>query len=60
MEEIPEGTFPINFKLTQRYQRSEPSLMAKYKNSTYHTDYFCGGINDDISLIMCKVKKIFR
>ena len=33
-EEIPEGTFPINLKLTKRYQRLEPIIRAKYKDGT--------------------------
>ena len=28
-EGIPEGTFPINLKLIQLFQRTEPSLMDK-------------------------------
>ena len=35
-EEIPEGTFPINLKSIAKYQRVEPSLMAKYKDGTHH------------------------
>ena len=31
-KEIPEGTFPINLKFIQKYQRSEPSITAKYKD----------------------------
>ena len=54
IKEIPEGTFPINLNLIQKYQRSEPGLIAKYKNGTYHKGSFCGGINIDIKLIMCK------
>ena len=30
-EEVPEGTFPINLKLIQKYQRLETSITAKYK-----------------------------
>ena len=30
-EELPEGTVPINFKLIEKYQWTEPSLLAKYK-----------------------------
>ena len=28
-EELPEGTFPINLKLIQKYQRQEPIIIAK-------------------------------
>ena len=30
--------------------------MDKYKDSTYHKSYFCGGSNIDINLIMCEDK----
>ena len=40
IEEIPEGTFPINLKLIAKYQWTEPSLMAKYEYGTYHQGYF--------------------
>ena len=56
IEEIPEGTFPINFKLIQKYQRSEPIILAKYKYGTYHKGYFSGGGNIDLNLITCKDK----
>ena len=36
IEKIPEDIFPINLKLIQLYQRSEPRLMTKYKNGTYN------------------------
>ena len=29
IEELPEGNFPINLKLIKKYQRTEPSLIAK-------------------------------
>ena len=54
--ELPGGTIPINLKLIQKYQRTEPSLMAKYKNGTYHKGYFWGGSHTDLKLITCKYK----
>ena len=42
-EELPEVNFPINRKLIQKYQRAEPRITAKYKNSTYHKGCFLGG-----------------
>ena len=50
-KEIHEGYFSINFKLIEKYQRTEPRLMDKYKYGTYHKGYFIGGNNIDISLI---------
>ena len=44
LEEIPEGTSPINLKLIAKYQRTEPSLMAKFKYGTFHKGSFRGGI----------------
>ena len=54
IKEIPEGTFSINLKLIQKYQRSEPSLMDKYKNGAYYKGYFGGVSNSDIKFITCK------
>ena len=54
IEELPEGTFPVNLKLIQKYQRLEPIIRAKYKDGTYHKGYFRGGINIELSLITCK------
>ena len=41
-KEIPEGTFPINLKLIQEYQGSEPSITDKYKDGTYNNGSFHG------------------
>ena len=56
MEELPEGTFPMNLKFIGKYQRQEPSILAKYKNGKYQKGSFRGGSNIDISLITCKDK----
>ena len=56
MKEIPEGTFPINLKLIQRYQRLKPSIRAKYKDGAYHKGSLCGGNNGDLNLKPCKDK----
>ena len=53
IEEIPKGTFPINLKLIRKHKQSEQSITAKYKDSMYHKDYFCGGSNIDLKLITC-------
>ena len=54
IEELPEVNFSINLRLIQKYQRLEPSIIAKYKTGTYQEVSFCGGINIDLSLITCK------
>ena len=56
IEEIPEGTFPINLKITHEYQGVESSITAKYKDGTYHKGSFRGVVNIDIKLITCKDK----
>ena len=56
IEELPEGTFLINLKLIQKYQRAEPSLMGKYKNDTYHMGSFSGGSSIYPKLITCEDK----
>ena len=54
IEEIPEGTFPINLKLIQKYQRSGPIITAKCKYGTYHKGSFRGGSNIGLKLIPYK------
>ena len=54
IEELPEGNFPINLKLIQKYQRSEPSIRSKYKHGAYHKGYFRGVSIIDLKLIMSK------
>ena len=39
-----------------KYKRSEPSLVEKHKDGTYHTGYFHGGNNIKLSLITCEDK----
>ena len=56
IKEIPEGAFPIDIKLTKKYQRVEPSIIAKYKDGKYHKGYFRGLSNTDLKLITCKDK----
>ena len=56
IEEISEGNFPISLKLIRKYQQSEPSVIAKDKNGTYHKGSFIGVSNTDLKLIMCKDK----
>ena len=53
IEEITEGDFSIDLKIIEKYQRTEPSLMARYKDGTYHTGYFRGGSDIGLKLITC-------
>ena len=54
IEEVPEGNFPINFKLIKKYQQKNPSILAKYKEGTYQKGIFGGGSNININLITCE------
>ena len=56
IEEIPEGAFTIHLKLIQKYQRTEPSLMDKYKDGAYHKCSFFGVSIANFILITCKDK----
>ena len=56
IKELSESNFPIILKIIQKYQLSEPSMTAKYKNSVYHKGSFIGGSNTDLKLITCNDK----
>ena len=56
IKELPEGAFPINLKLIQKYQWYEPRIIARYKNGTYNKGSFRGGSNIDINLKTCEDK----
>ena len=60
IEEIPEGTFPINVKMVAKDQRTEPSIMSKYKYGTYHKGYLRGVININVILITCEDKIVIQ
>ena len=53
-KKLPEGTFPTNLKLIQKYQRTEPNITAKYRYGTYQKSSFRGSSNIDLKLITCK------
>ena len=40
IEELSEGTFPLSFNLTDRYQREDPFLSEKIKCAEYSKGYF--------------------
>ena len=40
IEELPEGIFPINEKLNQKYQRTEPSIQKNMKMVRTIKNYF--------------------
>ena len=55
IEELPEGAFPLSFKLIDRYQREEPFLTEKINSAEYQKGSFCGGWNT-IELVTYKDK----
>ena len=54
IKELHEGTFTINLKWIQKYQRLEAIMIAKYKNGTYHRGTFCVRIR----LLFCQKSKV--
>ena len=56
IEEIPEGTFPINLKLIKTYQWLEPIITVEYTTDNYQRGSLCGGSNNNLKLITCKYK----
>ena len=58
IEVTSEGNFPINLKLIQKYQRTEPSVKDYYKDNTYYKGSFSGNSNTDLKLITCEDKII--
>ena len=56
IKELHEDNFPINLKVIQKYQRSEPSIIAKYKNGAYRKCFFLVDSNTDLKLLICKDK----
>ena len=55
IKEILGDTFTITLELTQKHQRSEPSLMAKYKNCTYYEGSFLRGSIENLNNQSSKV-----
>ena len=45
IKELPDGTFPLLFKLIDRYLREDPFLTEKLKCAEYQKGSFCGGCN---------------
>ena len=43
--ELPEGTFPLSFKLIEHYQRKDPILTEKLNPTEYIKSSFRGGRN---------------
>ena len=43
IDEIPDSTFTLSFKIIDHYQREDPFLTEKLKCATYQRGYFGGG-----------------
>ena len=56
IDKLPESIFPINFKIIDRYQWKDPSLMAQLKTGKYKRSYFCAESNNNFNLITCEDK----
>ena len=46
IKELPEGVFPLSFKIIDRYQREDPILTGKLTCSECEKVSLCGGINN--------------
>ena len=57
IDELPDGMFPLSFKIIDRYQREDPFLLEKLNSVEYLKSYFSGGWNN-IKLVTHK-NKIF-
>ena len=58
MNELPKVTFPINFKIIERYQWKDPGPMAKTKCATYKRIYFNVGRNNNFKIITWQGKML--
>ena len=54
IEELPEGTFHINFIIIDWYIWKYYILMDKFKMGEYKYVFFCGVINNNNNLITSK------
>ena len=53
-DELPKDNSPINLKLIQKYQRTEPSIGSKYKDGMFHKSSLREVSNIHLELIICK------
>ena len=58
MRELSEVMFPIIFKMSNRYQRKYPGLIAKLKTGKYKCSSFCRGSYHNFNLITCEDKNL--
>ena len=59
IEELPEGTFTISFKIIELHQQEDPVLTEKPKCTEYTKGSFHGG-RDTIELVTYKEKYPFH
>ena len=59
IDEIPDVTFPLSFKIIDRYQQEDPLLFGKINSSSYQKGYFRRGRNS-IKLVTYKIKYSFH
>ena len=45
INKLPEGNFPLSFKIMDLYQHKDPYLQAKLKSAKYQNGYLCGDFN---------------
>ena len=56
MDDLPKDTFPLTYKVIDRYQRKDTHIRKKLKSNTYHTKDFRGG--GTTRMLICHEDKI--
>ena len=56
VDKLDADTFPLTYRMIDKYQRKDKNLIAKLKSATYHTKSFRGG--GKVTDLICKGDKI--
>ena len=56
VDQLDGDTFPLTYRMINKYQRKDKEMVEKLKCANYHTKYFRGGGNT--FMIICKNDKI--
>jgi hypothetical protein len=56
MDDLPKDTFPLTYKILDKYQRKDKEILNKLKKKTYHANDFHGG--GTTRMLICRNDKI--
>ena len=56
VDKLDDDTFPLTYKIIDKYQQKDPKLVDKLKHAIYQTETFCGG--EKKKQLICKNGKI--